>query len=514
MRTTSLGQARTTLLNLRSAAERIGRASQQISSGLRVERPSDGPADAAAIVRTRSDLAEIARFRSNLEGVSSELRAVDGSLFDAVAALQRAAQIAAQGASDTTDERAREALAGEAEGVFRHVASIANSLYGGRYVFAGSLDERAPFVIDDHAAFGIRYVGDDANRALTFPDRRPAAVSLPGDAIFLTPDEYVGAGRAATTAVADPALPVGLGISFGGDIEGVLSVDLRGPYLAPASPSGALAGDTVAVSFASDDGTIAESITTAPLAGGEDATAIAAALNAAITANPALAGLASFSNEGGALKLTVSNEARTGFSFTASSAGGVTTGLEGGGSAGGYSAEEIATALNAAVAQDSALNAAGVQFEALDGEVSVDAKIDFTFTAVDFDRGTGFRSGLAGVHRVGGDKSANVFGSLKKLITGLETDDAALIAESVSDLQRAVDQLSRSQAFYGATLGQAETTLATLADLENVNLERLSNHQDADILDAISDLQSASNAEQFAIQVAARQRPKLLDVLG
>ena len=194
MRTTLLGQSRTTLLNLREASARISRASQQLSTGLRVTRPSDGPSDAAAIVRTRSELASIERFRGNLDDVRSELRVVDGAMFDGVAALQRAAQLASQGASDTTDQQDRAALAGEAEVVFRHIASLANTAYAGRYVFAGSLDEQAPFVIDESAEFGIRYVGDDANRELIFPDRRPAAISLPGDAIFLTPDEVVGAG--------------------------------------------------------------------------------------------------------------------------------------------------------------------------------------------------------------------------------------------------------------------------------------------------------------------------------
>ncbi len=514
MRTTLLGLTRSTLLNLRGSAARVGRANQQLSSGLRVERPSDGPADAAAIVRTRSELASIDRFRGNLNDISSELKAVDGALNDAVLALQRAAQIAAQGASDTTDARSRQALAGEAEGIFRHLASLANTVYGGRYVFAGSRDEQAPFVVDEAVAFGVRYVGDGAARELTFPDRRPAAVSVPGDAIFLTPDAYVGNGRTATTAVAPASLPVGLGVSFSGDVEGVVNVDLRGPFLASAAPSGATAGDTVTVNLTSDDGSIVQSITTAPLAGGEGATAIAAALNAEIAANPALAGAVSFSDDGGALKLAVSDTAGTGFNFTSIASGSVTTGLESGGAAGGFSAEEIAASLNAAVAQDAALSGAGIRFDAVDGEVRADAKVDFTFNAVDFDRGTSFRSGLAGSHNVGGDNSANVFGALRELISGLEADDTAKVSEAVSKVQQAIEQVGRWQSFYGSTLNQAETTLETLADQKTVNVERLSQRQDVDVLEAITALQNASTAEQLTIQVAARQRPRLLDLLG
>jgi len=329
-----------------------------VSSGLRVTKPSDDPSDAAGIVRTRAELATIARFRENLESVRTELRAVDGSIFQATAALDRAAQLAAKGASDTSDATDRELIAAEVEGIYRHIASIANTVHGGRYVFGGSIDDRPPFVIDDAAPYGIRYQGNASNRQLTFPDRRTASVSLLGDAIFLTPDVFIGIGRTATEVVAAPNLPVGLGISFQGDVEAAISVDLRGPFRAAASPSGAGTGDTVSVSFTADDGSPAGTITTPPLAGGENAAALASLLNAEIAANPDLAGKVRFADDGDALKLVVEDTAETGYSFTSASVGSVTTGLEAGGSAGGYSAAETAAALNAAVAGNTALSAA------------------------------------------------------------------------------------------------------------------------------------------------------------
>ena len=514
MRTTPINTSRTTILNIRTAAAKIAKATQEVSSGLRVTKPSDGPADAAGIVRTRAELAAIARFRENLESVRTELRTVDGSIFQATSALDRATQLAAQGANDTNDATDRELIATEVEGIYRHIASIANTVHGGRYVFGGSLDNRPPFVIDEAAPYGITYQGNAANRELTFPDRRPAAISLPGDAIFLTPDVFIGAGRTATEIPATPNLPVGLGISFQGDVEGAISVDLRGPFVASVAPSGAAAGDIVTVSFTADDGSSNGTITTPPLSGGEDALALAGLLNAEIGANPDLAGKLRFVDGGGALKLVVEDSAGTGFSFSSSSSGSATTGLEAGGSAGGYSAEEIAAALTAAAAQNPALAAARVRFGVEDGQVTVDGDVDFTFTAVDFDRGSGFSSGLGGVHRVGGLNSANVFGALHELIAALRADDGAAITASVGRVQQAVDHVSQSQAFYGATLRQAEITIDNLVQLDTVNTTRLSLHQDADLLKSIGDLQSASAAEQFALQVAARQRPKLLDLLG
>jgi flagellin-like hook-associated protein FlgL len=445
--------------------------------------------------------------------VQSELRAVDGTLSEAVSALQRGLTLAAQGASETQDARGRELIAAEVEAILRHVTTLGNAVYDGRYVFGGSMASEPPF--DTGLSGKVEYRGDVQSRTITFPDGRSAQVSLPGDAIFLTPDALAGSGRTAPPSGALPASPpIGIGVAFSGDLGGVLSVDLPGPFLAPAPPSGAAAGDVVAVRFQSVDGAVDETLTLPPLAGGESAAALAASLNAGIAANATLAGKVRFVDQGGALQFEVSDAAGAGFSITQTVSGSVTTGLEGGGVAGGYSAEEIAAALNAAVLEKPGLTAARVRFEARDGEVIVDSDVDLSLHVIDFDRGTGFSSGLAGVHRVGGADSANVFGVLEGLLAALRANDTEAIAQGALDLQGAVDHVSGAQAFYGATLRQAELTLATLTDLEVIHQDRLSAYRDADILESIANLQKSTSAEQFAIQVAARRQPNILDVLA
>lgn len=514
MRTSFLSQGRETLLNLRIATARRTSASNQISSGLRVRRPSDGPSDAPGIVRTRSELASIGKFERNLGSVQAELRAVDGTLFNAVNVLQRALQLATQGANGTQTAESRALISKEVEGLFRHLVSLANTVHGGRRVFAGTADSEAPFVLDETVPDGVRYVGNSVSRSVGFPDGRPAQVSLTGDALFLTPDAFLGTGRSAATAGLPPSPPVGLGISFRGEVDGVISVDLPGFFVAAAPPAGAAAGDVVSVNITSADGTLNETIATQPLTGGENATQIAALLNAEIALSDNLDGVVDFSDEGGSLKLTLSDTFGQTVDFSSTTIGSATTGLEGGGTVGGYSAGEIVAALNAAVTADPTLSGARIRFEAVDGEVRVDGDRDFTFTAVDFSRGTAFASGLGGVHRVGGANSANVLGSVHQLLLNLRANDEAGVASSVEALQRASDHVSGAQSFYGSTLRQINITLENLASLETVNAERLSLLQDADLVEAIGQLQAATSAEQFILQVAARQQPTLLDVLG
>jgi flagellar capping protein FliD len=180
-----------------------------------------------------------------------------------------------------------------------------------------------------------------------------------------------------------------------------MTAELASFFVTAAAPSNAGAGDTISVDFLSDDLSIDESITTAPLVGTETAADIATLLNDQIALNANLAGKVSFSEADGKLKLIVSDTAGQGFSFTSSSTGTVVSGLESGGAAGGHSAQEIAAALNAQVALNQALAAAGVTFSAVNGEVQVTGDTAFDMTVTDQAQGTGFVSGLAGSHSVG-----------------------------------------------------------------------------------------------------------------
>ncbi len=514
MRSTLISRQRELLLNLRNAQTQRATANNEIASGYRVRRPSDDPSDAAGVVRTRTQLAGIKQFNSNLHAVEAELRAVDGALFDAVNALQRGAQLASQGANSTNTPESRANIAKEVDGIFRHVLSIANTVYDGRYVFGGSQEAGAPFSADPASTSGVRYDGDGGQRSILFPDGRPAQISLPGDAIFAAPDVVRGQGRTAPAVAPTPSPPIGVGVAFSDGLDAVISVDLPGPFIAAAPPAGAGAGDTLTVTFTPNDGSAPVTIATPPLAGGENAAALAGLLNTEIAANPDLTGKVSFEDQGGSLAAVVSETAGTGYSFTSTSSGGLVSGLESGGVIGGFSAEEIASALQQAADQNAQLAQAGVSFTAVDGEVRIDSDVDVTVTGLDFARGSAFESGLAGRHRLGGSNSADIFSALHQLGEALRNNDEEAIEAAVPRLQRAVDHISGALGFYGSTLRQIDVTLGTLERLDSVQQERLSIYRDADILESISDFQAASSAEQFALQVAARQQPTLLDVLA
>ena len=233
----------------------------------------------------------------------------------------------------------------------------------------------------------------------------------PGKALFDYATSFVeGVGRTAGTAGgATPAPPVSIDVTFSGNVTGSISATLDSFFVGAGAPAGAVAGDTLSVTFSSADGSIERTITTSPLLGGEDASLLATRLNDQVALDPELAGLIAFSDSGGSLKAILSDQAGQGFSFVSSTSNaGFTSGLEAGGSLGGHSAEEIAAALNAEVQADAALSAAGIRFSAVLGEVRIDGDPSFDFTVVDNDpAATGFVSGLAGAGTAGGAHAAS-----------------------------------------------------------------------------------------------------------
>jgi flagellin-like hook-associated protein FlgL len=516
MRVTFLAPGRQTIADLRQIGERRVRAGSQISSGLRVTQPSDDPADAAGVVRTEAEITRLGQLTRNLQSVEAELRNADTALDQTGDLLTRALTVATSAATDTLDDAGRQIVRVEVDGIFRRLVELANTLDSGRYIFAGDDDDQAPFRIDPASPDGVAYLGSSRGRAVRFPDNHTGQISLPGDEIFLRADDFTGAGRTPETpGPAVPNPPIGIGLSFTGGVEGVISADLGTFFVAPAAPGVPSGGETISVSFFSTDGEVSTSIQTPPLAGGESTAQIAALLNLEIADDPEIAGGFTFSDEGGVLKLVQSDTPGVGFTFQSSATGGLLTGLEGGGSTGGQSAEEIAATLNSQVAATPQLAAVDIRFTAVDGEVRVDGDVDFRLTAADFDRGTGFRSGLAGTHLIGGANSANIFGSLYRLSQDLLANDRQAVTGRVRDLQRAVDQLGLAQGFYGGALRQTAASLVTLEDRDVINQTALSRFRDADLLEAVQAFTTTQSAEQAALQVSSQQQklPNLLDLL-
>jgi flagellar hook-associated protein 3 FlgL len=164
---------------------------QQISTGQRVNVPSDDPAGAASLVRNAGQTATADQFLRSITSVQGEFQDADSALSSVVTILQRAITLGVEGANGTLNNSDRASLAAEVQGIQSQLVSLANLSYQGSYVFAGTATQIAPYVVDPTSSSGVTYVGNSNVNSITVGDSLTLHANLPGSQLFSSPGSDV-----------------------------------------------------------------------------------------------------------------------------------------------------------------------------------------------------------------------------------------------------------------------------------------------------------------------------------
>ncbi|RDV84784.1 flagellar hook-associated protein FlgL [Ammonifex thiophilus] len=144
MRVTTNMLVTTFLRDLNSRLEQIAKRQEELSSGRRLNRPSDDPLGVMSALRLRAQLAENQQYHKNMADAVDWLNTTEAALRDALATVQRARELAVAGANSDLPPGALQALAQEVEQLRQHLVDVANTNYAGRYVFAGTQTDKPP----------------------------------------------------------------------------------------------------------------------------------------------------------------------------------------------------------------------------------------------------------------------------------------------------------------------------------------------------------------------------------
>lgn len=156
----------------------------ELSSGLRVQRPSDDPATAAALVELKSDDAGTQQSISNAKAMGMQMQAADSALNSVGTVLQRALTLGVEGATGTLSDADRDALAEELKGIKDQLLQLANSSLRGVYLFAGTASSVQPYVADNTKPSGVRYDGNSSTNQVEIGDGYWIDANLAGTRIF------------------------------------------------------------------------------------------------------------------------------------------------------------------------------------------------------------------------------------------------------------------------------------------------------------------------------------------
>ena len=132
------------LSNMHRNMEAIFKAHEQLSSGKRVNRPSDDPTAMSRIVAYRTEISAIGLYKSAIVSATTSLEAMDSAFFNLNDIMIRARELALAGATATADAGARRMMAVEVNVLLESAIGVANTKVAGRYVFSGFQSDIPP----------------------------------------------------------------------------------------------------------------------------------------------------------------------------------------------------------------------------------------------------------------------------------------------------------------------------------------------------------------------------------
>jgi flagellar hook-associated protein 3 FlgL len=151
---------------------------KRVATGRRVEQPSDDPVGSVHALALREQVQQIDQYGRNIREARLFLQATEQAFADIGEILHRTRQIVTQGANDTNDANAREALIQEIRELKRRLLQIGNQRPDGeRYLFSGQTVHTAPIDVVGGVA---SYVGDGNPLLVNIAADRVIAMNFSG----------------------------------------------------------------------------------------------------------------------------------------------------------------------------------------------------------------------------------------------------------------------------------------------------------------------------------------------
>lgn len=135
----------TFLSSLNATEKRINQANQQLSTGYRVNEASDDPGAINAILEYQGQIDHVSQVQSNLSKATTVANFADSALTSASNMLNQLTSIAAQGSSSTSNAKSNAALGQQVQGILESLVGVANTTFGGTYIFGGDAATTAPY---------------------------------------------------------------------------------------------------------------------------------------------------------------------------------------------------------------------------------------------------------------------------------------------------------------------------------------------------------------------------------
>lgn len=489
------------LTNMYSQNEKLYKTTEQLSSGKRVNTPSDDPLAIGEIMQFETTLARNGRYATFTADAKGYLSTCESQVASATDLGTRAQELAMGQASGTATAQTRLTTSREVDQLLQQAIQIGNGRLGSAYLFGGRQTNQSPVT-----ANGL-YSGDNVAVDAAVGESASVTKSIMASEFLNTDMSPI-----ITNTTALSSLRGGQGISLGsfsitdragatGNVTVAAGMTVGG-LVAAINASGAnvtasITQDGRAIQIKDNNTTNVIGATTIANTAGTTASDLGLAgtrtpqtivsnnLRPAITATTTLGSL-----YGGA-GLTLSNIAvvNGAASATVSFAGATTVG-------------DLITAINASGANvTAAINANGTALSLASNSAAT--------VAFAKDLGAGKTADMIGI---GGGR--NLILNLQRLSAALKANDVTAITGLTDNLAGSIDTTAAIRGEIGARINRLDTNTSQLDAAKVDTTTMLSNVQDADMAKAASDFALLQTAYQATARATANIiQPSLMDFL-
>ncbi len=182
-----------TLTSVQKSTSNINKLQEQISTGKKINRPSDDAAGTRKILSLRSDDLRLDQYISNIQTATSALSYNESTLNTVSGVLQRITELTMQGVSDSAGQETRNINAGEINQLLETVLQSANSKRFGNYIFAGTETSTKPIEVTRNSKGeidNVTYNGNSEKIEYNIGPKTNTQVNQTGAEIFMSTDLF------------------------------------------------------------------------------------------------------------------------------------------------------------------------------------------------------------------------------------------------------------------------------------------------------------------------------------
>ncbi|MGW8431282.1 flagellar hook-associated protein FlgL [Curtobacterium citreum] len=179
MRVTNTMQLMQSQRNLQASKSSLADLTNQASTGIKLNKPSDDPMGTANLLAIKRQQAQSTQYVRNANDGAAWLGTADSALSGIGNDMTRLRNLAIEAASGTNSDASLKSIADEMQAIKKDVLALANTQYQGRTVFAGTSDAGAAFNDTTYA-----FAGSSASVQRRIGPELTVQVDVNGGAVF------------------------------------------------------------------------------------------------------------------------------------------------------------------------------------------------------------------------------------------------------------------------------------------------------------------------------------------